>query len=128
MEWMRLIGFCLLAAVLVMLLRQMHPSVAGLLSAVFGVMVVLVLLPQIGTYVDMIRELLLSMELDAQYGRVMLKAMGIALVTQMAVQICHDLDAPSVARRAEFCGRAAMLSIVIPVFMELTQMAVDVLQ
>ena len=128
MEWMRLIGFCLLAAVLVMLLRQMHPSVAGLLSAVFGVMVVLVLLPQIGTYVDMIRELLLSMELDAQYGRVMLKAMGIALVTQMAVQICQDLDAPSVARRAEFCGRAAMLSIVIPVFMELTQMAVDVLQ
>ena len=106
----------------------MHPSVAGLLSAVFGVMVVLVLLPQIGTYVDMIRELLLSMELDAQYGRVMLKAMGIALVTQMAVQICQDLDAPSVARRAEFCGRAAMLSIVIPVFMELTQMAVDVLQ
>lgn len=128
MEWMQLVGFCLVAAVLVMILRQMHPSAAGLLCAAFGVMMVSALLPQVRTYVESIQTFFSSMELDMQYGRIMLKAMGIVLVTQMAVQICLDMDAPSVARRAELCGRMAMLGIVLPVFMELTQMAVDVLQ
>lgn len=128
MEWMRLVGFCLVAAVLVMILRQMHPSAAGLLCVAFGVMMVSALLPQVRAYVESIQTFFTSMELDMQYGRIMLKAMGIVLVTQMAVQICLDMDAPSVARRAELCGRMAMLGIVLPVFMELTQMAVDVLQ
>ena len=38
MEWIRLIGFCLLTAALVMVLRQMHPAFSGLLCAAFGVL------------------------------------------------------------------------------------------
>ncbi|MGN0991637.1 MAG: SpoIIIAC/SpoIIIAD family protein [Candidatus Ventricola sp.] len=75
-----------------------------------------------------IRTFLLSLGLDAQYYRIMLKAMGIVMVTQLAVQACQDMDAPSIARRAAFCGRIALLGVAVPVFMELTQMAVDVLR
>ena len=54
--------------------------------------------------------------------------MGIVLVTQLAVQVCQDMDAPSIARLAVLCGRIALLGVAVPVFMELTQMAVDVLR
>ena len=40
MEWLRLIGFCLLAAAMVMVLRQLSPAMAGLLAAAFGVLLV----------------------------------------------------------------------------------------
>lgn len=125
-EWLRLIGFCLLAASMVMVLRQMHPQTAGLLSIAFGVLVMALVLPDIGEMIKTIRTFLLSLGLDAQYYRIMLKAMGIVLVTQLAVQACQDMDAPSIARRAAFCGRIALLGVAVPVFMELTQMAVDV--
>ncbi len=127
-EWLRLIGFCLLAASMVMVLRQMHPQTAGLLSIAFGVLVMALVLPDIGETIETIRTFLLSLGLDAQYYRIMLKAMGIVLVTQLAVQACQDMDAPSIARRAAFCGRIALLGVAVPVFMELTQLAVDVLR
>lgn len=127
-EWLRLIGFCLLAGSMVMVLRQMHPQTAGLLSIAFGVLVMALVLPDIGEMIETIRTFLLSLGLDAQYYRIMLKAMGIVLVTHLAVQACQDMDAPSIARRAAFCGRIALLGVAVPVFMELTQMAVDVLR
>lgn len=127
-EWLPLLGFCLITGIMVMILRQMHPAMAGLLSAVFGAMLLGTLLPQIKAYVDVIQRFLFALDIDAQYFKIMLKAMGIVLVTQLTMQVCQDLNAPSIAQRAEFLGRMAMLGVAIPVFIELTQMAVDVLQ
>ena len=128
MEWLRLIGFCLLAAAMVLVLRQMHPQTAGLLSMAFGVLLVMLVLPGVQTYIETIRVFLSELNLDTQYYKTLLKAMGIVLVTQLAVQFCQDMDAPSIARRAEFCGRIALLGVALPVFMSLTKMAVDVLR
>jgi len=127
-EWLRLIGFCLLTAMMVAVLRQMHPVTAGLLTAVSGLLLTGCLLPQIREHVDTALGLLAALNLDGMYYAVMLKAMGIVLVTRLAVQVCRDMDAPSVAQRAEFCGRLALLGVAVPVFTELTQMAVDVLR
>ena len=128
MEWIRLIGFCLLAAAMVLVLREMHPQMAGLLSMAFGVLLTMQVLPGIQSYIETIRAFLASLDLDAQYYKILLKAMGVVLVTQLVVQFCQDMDAPSIARRAEFCGRIALLGIAAPVFISLTQMAVDVLR
>ena len=128
LEWLRLIGFCLLAAAMVLVLRQMHPQMAGLLSITFGVLLVMLVLPGVQAYIETIRTFLSELNLDTQYYKTLLKAMGIVLVTQLAVQFCQDMDAPSIARRAEFCGRIALLGVALPVFMTLTQMAVDVLR
>ena len=128
MEWLRLMGACLLAGAMVMLLRQMQPAAAGLLCAALGVMVLSAALPQLAQYVGSIREFLLTLGLEGEYYQVMLKAMGIVLVTQLCAQVCRDMDAPSIARRAAFCGRIALLGVAVPVFMELAQLAVDVLR
>ena len=128
MEWLRLIGFCLLVAMMVAVLRQMHPAAAGLLTAAFGVLLMGCLLPQIKNHADTVLALMASLNLGGMYYSVLLRAMGIVLVTQLAVQVCRDMDAPSVAQRAEFCGRLALLGVAVPVFTELTQMAVDILR
>ena len=101
---------------------------AGLLCAAFGVLIVSAVLPQVREYIGTIREFLDSLGLSGEYYRVMLRAMGIVLVTQIAVQVCRDMDAPSIAQRAELCGRLALLGVAVPVFIELTQLAVDVLR
>ena len=124
----RMIGFCLLAAVMTMLLRQMNPSAAALLCVAFGAMTLMMLLPAVGTYVAQIRDFLSSLSLDAGYGQTMLRAMGIVLMTQFAAQVCRDMDAPSIACRAELCGRLLLLGVALPVFLELTQMAVGALR
>ena len=54
----RLIGFCLLAAVMTMLLRQMNPGMAALICVAFGAMTLLMLLPAVGEYAAQIRDFL----------------------------------------------------------------------
>ena len=128
MEWMRLLGVCLLAGALVMLLGQMQPQTAALLSVAFGAVMISVMLEPIAQYIQAVRTFLESLHLDGQYYKILIKSMGVVLVTQLAVQACEDMHAPSIARRAEFVGRMTLLSMAVPVFMELTQMAVDVLK
>ena len=110
----RLIGFCLLAAVMTMLLRQMNPGVAALLCVAFGAMTLLTLLPAVGEYVTQIQAFLATLALDAVYGQTMLRAMGIVLITQFAAQVCRDMDAPSIACRAELCGRCLLYTSRFP--------------
>ena len=128
MEWLRLMGFCLLAGALVMVLRQMNPQAAAILSIAVSVLIAGTALSAAAQYLETVRAFLAGLKLDTQYFRIMAKAMGIVLLTQLAVQACEDMEACSIARRAEFVGRLALLSIAMPVFMELTQMAVDVLR
>ena len=128
LSWIRLIGFCLLAAVIVTTLRQMNPQYAGLLCAAFGVMLIAAVLPQIRSYAEMIRDFLEGVALDGETYRIMLRASGIVLVTQISTQLCKDMDAPSVGQRVELCGRLALLGIAVPVFIELTRLSLDVLR
>ena len=120
--------FCLLAGAMVMLLGQLQPQAAALLSVAFGVLVVGAMLGQISGYIETVGTFLASLNFDTQYFKVMVKAMGVVLVTQLAVQACEDMHAPTVAKRAESVGRLALLSVAMPLFMDLTQMAVDVLR
>ena len=127
MAWLKLIGLCVLAAAMVMVLSQMHPRIAALLSIVFGLMVVAVSLGPVTQYVAQIQSFLTDAALDGAYGKVILKAMGIVLVTQLACEVCREMDASGVARRVEFLGRIALLGLAVPVFISLAEMAVNVL-
>ena len=50
------------------------------------------------------------------------------VLLRLCAQVCRDMDAPSVAQRAELCGRLALLGVALPVFLSLARMAVGVLQ
>lgn len=128
MDWLRLIGLCILAAAMVMVLAQMHPQTAALLSIVFGLMVVAAVLPGMAQYIAQIQSFLKNAALDGEYGRVIFKAMGVVLVTQLACEACREMDAPAIARRVEFLGRMALLGIAAPVFVSLAEMAVSMLR
>lgn len=127
MEWLRIIGFCILTAAMIMMLKQVNPVFSGILCAAFGVMVMLSFLPQIRMHLESIRTFLSLLRLDSEYFAVMLKAIGIVLITQSASLLCLEMDAPYVARRVEFCGRVTLLGIAVPVYIELTKLAVEVL-
>ena len=128
MDWLALMGLALLTAGMAMLLRQMYPPAAAVLTIVFGVLMLCALLPMIREYVNAIDSFLSGVALGGEYGAMMLKAMGVVLLTQLSSEACQELGAPGIARYAEFCGRIALLGIAVPVFISLTEMAVDVLK
>ena len=127
LEWYQLIGFCVLAAVLVITFRQISAVWAGGICAVFGLMLLGAMMPQIQAYIEGVIGFFQTVGLESEYYMVMLRTMGIVLVTQVSAQVCRDMEAETVACRVEMCGRLALLGIAVPVFIELTQLSVSVL-
>lgn len=128
MNMLGLLGAALLAAGAVMLIKQMFPPAASLLTIAFGVMTLTALLAPMREYAAMISAFFSAASLGGEYAAVMLKAMGVVLLTQLSSEACQELGAPGIARYAELCGRVMLLGIAAPVFVSLTQMAVNVLQ
>lgn len=128
MNWLGLLGLALLSAGMVLLLRQMYSPAAALLTIVFGVMVLCTLLPTIQEYASTISAFLSSVSLSEEYGGMMLKTMGIVLLTQLSSDACQEMGAQGIACCAELCGRIALLGVAVPVLISLTQMAVNVLK
>lgn len=127
MDWLRMLGLALLSAGMVMLLRQMYSPAAAALTITFGTMMLCALLPTLQECASTMGTFLSSVSLGGEYGKVMLKTMGIVLLTQLASSACQEMGAPGIARCAELCGRIALLRVAVPVFISLTQMAVNVL-
>ena len=128
MEWTQLIGFCLFAAVIVVVIRPINPTFSGLLCVAFGVMLVSVLLPEIRHFIECIHQFLTDVGLEGTYYIVMFKAVGIVFMTELAEQICRDMGVQAIAERVEFCGRLAMLGVAVPLFIDLTKMTIGVLR
>ena len=101
------IGFSLCAAALCVLLRQYRPEIALVISILCGVGVLLWLLEQLAPVL----------------AQVLLKALGICLITQVACDTCRDIGETAIAARLETAGKAAMLLLAMPVFSELLQQA-----
>ena len=118
------IGFSLCAAALCVLLRQYRPEIALVISILCGVGVLLWLLEQPAPVLDQLQQLSnLALGSGGDAAQVLLKALGICLITQVACDTCRDIGETAIAARLETAGKAAMLLLAMPVFSELLQQA-----
>ena len=86
------IGFSLCAAALCVLLRQYRPEIALVISILCGVGVLLWLLEQLAPVLEQLQQLSnLALGSGGEAAQVLLKALGICLITQVACDTCRDI-------------------------------------
>ena len=116
MEWLRLMGVCLLAGAMVMLLRQMQPAAAGLLCVALGVAILADGLLKIQTALDARRfgleawPFILALAIAAgvagtvlmlrpwQSAAALIRLMGISLAAEGVLSLCVALCAVKTVR------------------------------
>lgn len=63
-----------------------------------------------------------------QYAQVMLRCLGIALLTRICTDICRDCGESSVASGVELAGKLAILVLCVPLMEEMIGYATEILQ
>ena len=53
------------------------------------------------------------------YFILLVKVIGVAMVTQLAVDTCRDAGQQAIATKVEIAGRVTILSLSLPLFQEL---------
>lgn len=116
MNILTIIGIGLVAAIMCLVLRQYRPEYAMLLSLATGVFIFLALLSDITEITSGIQNLLGETPMPTAYMGILLKALGICFLTQIACDACKDAGESAISSKIEIAGKVAVLLISLPLF------------
>lgn len=122
-----MIGFCVVTALLSVLLRGQRPELAMLLVLAAGIGFLVTLLARAGEVFSSLYGMLEKSGLPAAYVQIVFKALGICLVTQLAADTCRDAGEAALAAKAELIGRFALLTVGLPLFEAVAQTALTLI-
>ncbi len=109
----------LIAAVLGLTLAKQGKDVALLLSVLAGCMVLTAAMTYLAPVMDFFRRLQQAAQLDEALLGVLLKAVGISLVAQIAGLVCSDAGNAALGKALQILAAAAVLWISLPLLEEL---------
>ena len=101
---------CVAAALMCAAIKVQKPEMSMALSLAAGTLALVWSLDYIREAVEGLQALAGGAGLEG----VMLKAAGVALLTEFAQQLCRDAGESALAGRVELCGRAALLAMSVP--------------
>ncbi len=127
MEILQIVGFSLLAAVLILLLREEWPALALLLGMAAGVIIFLFLLDYIRVVVLLLEELVKEAGINLLYLDTIIKVVGIAYIAQFGSLICKDAGVGVLAAKIEFAGKILIIILAIPLMMAILEMVMTLL-
>lgn len=115
MEIAQVVGFGVIAAVIIIFIRQSRPDIAQLLSIAVGVVIVIYLLGYLNLVVNIITDLALEAEINTVFLRTLLRVIGVAYIAEFGAQVCRDAGEGSIAMKIELAGKLIILVMAIPI-------------
>ncbi len=127
MSAFQIAGVALLAVMLLTLIRELRPSFAPpfrLCASVFLLGAGVALLAPIVTE---IRALLTASD-AGELGGIVLRALGIAMICELAASFCEDMGEQTIARCVSTFGKWEILVLCIPLVDKVLDLAKELLQ
>ncbi len=118
------VGVLLCGALLAVVLRAQRPELAMCLSLAAEMAVLVLLVGQLTPLVAAMQRMLSTASVPSSYFGVVLKAVGVCLLTQLTADTCRDAGETALAAKAELVGRVLMLVLAVPLFEGLLSLVV----
>lgn len=123
----KICGVALIGLVCVSVMRGAKNELSGFVSAATGLVLIgssLAVLYPVISYISEISE-----NTDfAVYIETILKALGIAVISESASDMCRDCGESAIASKVEFAAKACIMLLSLPVVKSLLSLAFEVLE
>ena len=126
MDFIKLIAFCLMGAVISVFIKNLAPSFSTLLSAFVSLSVAGICIHCIIPFVEFFSEMTEGTGFSA-YAQILFKVCGIAMLTRFAGEICRDAGESVYASKAYMVGKTAILLCALPVIKALFEQVKDLM-
>lgn len=127
MEIFQIVGLGILATIIVVILKELRPEFAILVSIVTGVIIFTLILSKLVYVVDTISTLQSRVDVNISYFNTILKIIGMAYIVEFASQISRDAGESSIAMKIEFAGKVLIMVLAIPIILALMDLIVKIL-
>lgn len=120
--------FCIISALLSLVLKQYRPEFAMMLSMACSIIVVLYLMESIADIQESLAVILTGTAISQELLGVVFKSLGICILSELASQSCKDAGENAIALKVELAGKIALALVGLPLFYQLLQTATRLLR
>lgn len=121
MEILQIVGAGLIAAVLIVIIKQQRPEMAMQLSLAFGAIVLILVLGKIAGVIEVLKELTQRANVNQFYLTTILKIIGIAYIAEFGAQVCRDAGETAVASKLEFSAKVLIVVLAVPILVAIIE-------
>jgi len=125
---MAVAAVAVITAFLAVMLRRSHPEQAMGVTLVAGILMVTAALGGVAPLLDDIQTMLETSGLTGEYTRILFKALGICVITQLASDACRDAGEQGLAAKAELAGKLTLLTLALPLFQKIGSIALSLVE
>ncbi len=121
MTILEIVGISIIAAILILVIKEERPELAFLLSLITGLIILILVIDQIGVVIDIIQRLAEKAEVDLIYFTTIMKIIGIAYIGEFGAEIVRDVGESALASKIELAAKILIMIIAIPIMLSLIE-------
>lgn len=118
----------LTAAVLALTLRPKNGEVALLLGIGASVMILLTLLGAASSVIETVKRIVAATQISTGYIVILLKVIGICLLTEFTANTCRDAGSASLAANVTLAGKLLVTLTALPLYVDILNTVLSLLQ
>lgn len=117
----------ILTVLLYGLLRQIKPEIAPLIVLGGAAVILITLTDSLLSVSGSVDDMMSLAGLEKENVSLLMKALGICVVTQFAADICYDNSCSSIAAAVELAGRVGAVALAMPMIKTVAQIAIGLI-
>ena len=127
-EIFKVLGICLVAALLSIVLKSKSLEFSVVISVFAGFLAAVILIKSISEPISQFKNLIEEYNLNNQYFKVAVKALGIGYITSFIADTCRDSGQTSLAAKAELAGKVAIFTLSLPLLLSILNIATGLIK
>lgn len=119
---MNVLSICILSVVAVIMIVTLRPKngeIAIMLGVSCSVIILLSVFSQVSAVMDTVNNIIAVSDISTGYVAILLKVIGICLITEFAVNTCKDAGSQSLANNVSLAGKIMVTVTSLPLYADI---------
>jgi len=127
LEIFKILAIALITCVATLIVKQVKPDFASLVTLAGGIVILLMLVDYINQVFDVLNYIVEKTNLSPGLFSIVLKIIGIGYLTEFTANICTDAGSSSIASKVLLAGKIIILVMSLPILTNIIDIIVGIL-
>ncbi|MTI60863.1 MAG: stage III sporulation protein AD [Firmicutes bacterium] len=127
MAIIQVVGVTILATILIIVIKQIKPEMAFMLSLLTGIIILIIIIDQVAVVVDLLNQLARKSGIDLMYFNTIVKIIGIAYIGQFGAEITKDSGETALASKIEIAAKILIMIMAVPIMLSLIETILEII-
>lgn len=128
MDIIKILSIAIVLTVVYMIFKQHKPEYAIIIQVASFAVIGFMVLSYIGDLIETTKNIAELSNINVDFFVLLIKALGVAIITKFATEICKDGENSTLAYGVELGGKIVILSMCIPMIKAVAGLAVKIIK